>query len=103
MTVHIAGADVLIGERWLRQRCSWCGAKLLDYDLAMIATPVGQDPTPATWPIGGLVRVEGNGPTVYSVVDHEDGDRLPADSCVTVELDAAETARMEAALAADIP
>ena len=39
--VHIAGNDVQVGSR-LRQRCAWCGAVLVDYDLANIAVPVGQ-------------------------------------------------------------
>lgn len=94
-TVHIAGPDILIGDRWLRQRCSWCGYILLDYDLALIAVPEGQDPTPATWERGGLVLVDG---AMKTTVDQPEDGRLPASSCVTRELDAAALAEMEAAM-----
>ncbi|PRY35371.1 hypothetical protein CLV43_114289 [Umezawaea tangerina] len=72
--VHIAGMVVLIGPL-VRQRCSWCGAVLVDVDKTLIAVPVGQDPTPPTWPIGGLVEIDGN---MTSVVD---GERLPVNAC----------------------
>lgn len=75
--IHIAGVHVQIGKL-LRQRCAWCGAVLLDYDLAAIAVPVGQDPTPATWPPGDLVLVDGG---MSALVEHEDGSPLPDGSC----------------------
>lgn len=74
---HIVGMYVRIGDR-LRQRCAWCGAVLIDYDLAAMAVPEGQDPTPATWPVGELVRLDG--PVTWKL-DHVDGDQLPADAC----------------------
>lgn len=73
--VHIAGDVIVIGDRYMRQRCSWCGAALVDYDLALIAVPVGQDPTPGSWEPGGMVRIDGN----MSYV--EPGDQLPEDAC----------------------
>lgn len=75
--IHIAGVHVQVGQQ-LRQRCAWCGAVLLDYDLASIAVPVGQDPTPATWPPGGLVLVDGS---MSATVEHADGASLPDGSC----------------------
>jgi len=75
--VHIAGVDVHINQR-LRQRCAWCGAVLLDYDLATIAVPVGQDPHPATWPVGELISVDGG---LSFTVEHVDGGPLPEGSC----------------------
>lgn len=75
--IHIAGNDVQVG-RHLRQRCAWCGAVLADYALDRIAVLEGQDPRPATWPVGDLVAVDG--PLSY-VVEHEDGQQLPADAC----------------------
>lgn len=72
---HIAGVHVSIGER-LRQRCAWCGAVLIDYNLANIAVPIGQDPTPATWEVGALIMMDGNMSMVI-----EPADRLPDDAC----------------------
>lgn len=60
--VHIAGVDVEVHTRagaLLRQRCSWCGAVLVDYNLAQVAAPVGQPGRPGTWPVGALVAVDG--------------------------------------------
>lgn len=79
--VHIAGPEVRVDAR-LRQRCAWCGAVLIDYDLERIAVPVGTDPTPATWPVGELIAVDG---WVSYVVDHEDGQPLPDGACALLD------------------
>jgi len=81
MIVHIAGVDVQVGAL-LRQRCSWCGAVLIDYDLDRIAVPVGQDPRPATWPVGELVARDG---VASYIVEHVDGADLPAESCARLD------------------
>ena len=78
---HIAGPHVTVNAR-LRQRCAWCGATLIDYDLDRMAVPVGQDSTPATWPAGALVAVDG--PASW-LVDHEDGAPLPDDACAVID------------------
>lgn len=75
--VHIAGSDVQVGDQ-LRQRCAWCGAVLLDYDLGRIAVPEGEDPRPGTWPVGALVEVDGNASWIR---EHVDGEQLPANAC----------------------
>lgn len=80
---HIAGADITIGGRRLRQRCSWCGAILLDYDLANVAVmvePGEQAEPPATWPVGRLVRVHGGMSTVL-----DETEELPEDACGKVD------------------
>lgn len=78
---HIAGAQVQVGSR-LRQRCSWCGAVLCDYDLTRIAVPAGQDPTPGMWETGRLVEVDGN---ASWVVEHEEGAEIPANACARLD------------------
>lgn len=80
---HIAGIDVQVGAR-LRQRCAWCGAVLIDYDLANIAAPVGQEGRPATWTIGGLVEVDGG---LSVAVDHEPEHPLPDNACAKLDAD----------------
>lgn len=79
--IHIAGPDITVNNQ-LRQRCGWCGATLVDYNLAAIAVPVGQDPRPPTWPVGALVAVYG--PASW-VVDHADGDKLPPECCAVLD------------------
>lgn len=75
--IHIAAVHVRIGP-YVRQRCAWCGAVLLDYDLERIAVPVGQDPMPGVWLPGELVLVDGG---MSASVEHKDGDVLPDGSC----------------------
>lgn len=77
VVIHIAGIDVQVGSR-VRQRCSWCGAVLMDFDLATINVEVGSDPKPPRWEPGRLVARDG---VVSYVVTHRDGDRLPHGSC----------------------
>lgn len=84
MLIHIAGSNVRIGAR-LRQRCAWCGTVLLEYDLDRIAVPAGQDPTPATWPVGDLVAVDGH---ASWTVDHVDGQPLPDGACAKLDPEA---------------
>jgi hypothetical protein len=79
--VHIAGPDVQVGGQ-MRQRCAWCGALLADYDLAHVAAPIGQDPTPAMWPAGELVAVDG--PASWTV-PHTDGEQLPSNACAQLD------------------
>lgn len=79
--IHIAGVPVDVGCLG-RQRCGWCGALLLDYDRHRIAVPEGQDPTPATWPVGVLVAVMDG---ASWTVEHIDGDDLPEGACGNID------------------
>lgn len=82
--VHIAGPEIQIGQQ-LRQRCAWCGAVLIDYDLtrvAMLCAGPGPDDRPGTWPVGALIEVDGN---AAQVLDHVDGDPLPAHACGQID------------------
>lgn len=79
--VHIAGIDATVGH-WLRQRCAWCGAVLIDYELDCMAVPVGQDPTPGRWPPGQLVLVDG---PMQALVEHDDGADLPGNACALLD------------------
>lgn len=81
VVVHIAGMYVRINNL-LRQRCGWCGAVLLDYDLERTAIPEGQETHPetvvATWPVGELVGIDGG---MSYTVAHVDGEPLPDGAC----------------------
>jgi len=81
---HIAGNDIQIGNL-LRQRCAWCGAVLVDYNLDQIMytedTPVDER-RPATWPVGELVEIDG---IATKLVPHENGAQLPANACGRIE------------------
>lgn len=72
---HIAAPHIVIDGRWLRQRCGWCGAVLVEDDLTRVAVPTGTDPMPATWATGELVTVDGSMSWTVS------GEQLPDDAC----------------------
>ncbi len=76
MITHIAGPDITIDGRYLRQRCAWCGDVLLEYDLERVAVPVGQTGPPVTWPLGSLVSIDGPAMVAMGNVN-----RLPDDAC----------------------
>lgn len=83
---HIAGPEITIGGRRMRQRCSWCGATLIDYDLTRVAVQVrpGEEPRlPGTWEVGRLVRVDAGNPTIGQLL--EPTDELPDDACGHVD------------------
>jgi len=68
-TTHIAGEHITIEGRWLRQRCSWCGYVILDYDLSLTASNDGKGPH--VWTAGSLVDISGVNP-IYSALNQDD-------------------------------
>lgn len=80
--VHIAGAQLSMFGRYLRQRCDWCGVVIIEYDLTRVQVPVGQDFAPAMWAVGSMVRVDGHMSAEVEMVEDEPGIiKLPPDSC----------------------
>lgn len=83
-TTHIAGLDVTLEGRYMRQRCAWCDEIIMDYDLAMVAVQIPEDGSepqgPGAWEVGALVR---RGDGVSYVLDDK---RLPDDSCAWATL-----------------
>jgi len=77
---HIAGIDVEVQGRFLRQRCSWCGEILIDEDYAMTAMP-GEWKKPGHFEVGRLVRVHAGNPKHQEVLDEV---TLPDDACAVV-------------------
>lgn len=82
---HLVGPAITIGSV-VRQRCLWCGALILDHDLARIAVIVDADgnaPLPALWEAGSFVEIDGN--ATYTVPDLEStevpGERTTPLSC----------------------
>lgn len=75
--VHIAGLDLTIEGRYLRQICAWCGEVLLDYDLTRCASMDGSPP--AMFKVGVLVEVDGN---MRSVIEGP----LPDNACSVLEI-----------------
>ena len=74
---HIAGLEIEVYGRYLRQRCAWCGEILVDYDYQLTMCP-GEWEKPKAFPCNSLVHVDGVNPRVYSVLE---GERLPEDAC----------------------
>lgn len=85
--IHFVGM-VVQHDSLVRQRCAWCGAMLQDWDLERVMVPVEQQLCELpSWPVGGLVEMEGN---AAWVVEHVPGTPLPPGNCA--ELDPAVTA-----------
>lgn len=89
---HLAGLDITFNSDdgpILRQRCSWCGATLIDVNLARIAVPEGQDPTYPRWKVGTFIDThspDGRG-GMWSVVDWEPGQPAPANACLRMPVE----------------
>jgi hypothetical protein len=94
---HIAGLALEISERYLIQRCAWCGTVLLAYDYARTAVAGDEWSRPGEWTAGGLVRYQYDGDvarwgeialsrTIGVALDDE---KLPDDACaLNLPLDA---------------
>lgn len=80
--IHFAGPAITIDERYLRQRCAWCGAVLSDVDLLAVAVPEGQEHSWPHWPDGALVDVQGG---VSFVVPLTDDGKLPEGTCAHLD------------------
>lgn len=78
---HLAGNVVTVDDRVI-QRCSICGEKLVDSKGQMFPVLPGEPPPlVATWEVGALVRVSGEQPQHWEVLQ-VDEKRLPDDSCI---------------------
>jgi hypothetical protein len=91
---HIAGLQLTVKHRFLLQRCAWCGATMLAYDLTRVAVQDKPDGSPGEqpglFPPGRLVRFSYDGlvarfgevglsRTSMEVLD--DDEMLPDDCC----------------------
>lgn len=64
--IHVAGTPIAIGSL-RRQLCCWCGAVLINDDISTIMVADGEAYGGA-FSVGALVRVEGNGSYVESIL-----------------------------------
>lgn len=86
---HVAGLALEVSERFLIQRCSWCGAVLLSYDYTRVSVAGDKWEKPGHFEPNKLVRFSYDGPvarwgevglsrTTMEVLDDE---KLPEDAC----------------------
>lgn len=88
---HIAGLDITWDGRYMRQRCAWSGAILINYDLTLVMVPDSDSRLPSAWPAGALVRRDGHMATVVPDEPSETGDGLKAPDDCCMRLDPAAT------------
>jgi hypothetical protein len=55
---HIVGMPVVVQGHLCRQRCAWCGAVLVDVDLAQIAVAGGSGEYNPFWETNAVLEVE---------------------------------------------
>jgi len=91
VVTHLAGIDITVEGRFVRQRCSWCGELLISTDVTILAVPVGQDNTFRSWEVGAWVEVTTGNPTCYMVVDPPAEDKFPDNSCIAKSLNGVDT------------
>jgi len=77
---HIAGIHINMDDRFIRQRCAWCGEVLIDEDISKIAFIGDSDSVLNVWPVGAFVRVDGR---FSSVVEQQ---QIPHDCCYAYEI-----------------
>lgn len=94
--VHLVGPDITVGTVQ-RQRCVWCGAMILEYDLANVSVQLqpGDDPEnpprPAVWPSGSLVLMTGTFPQMTTTIENVEHPRdtdsfaIPENSCLGLD------------------
>ncbi len=70
--VHLVGSEITVDDRFVRQRCAWCGVALLDIDLE--GPHKGESFATGSW-----VAVDGDGLSKVAV----DGHHYPDGACVT--------------------
>lgn len=79
---HIAGGVIEVDDR-VRQRCAWCGAILIDENMANVMVPTDQpDKSFPTWPVGDLVTLRGNSSWTSHVAV---GEPLPPSMCALLD------------------
>lgn len=86
---HIAGLQLKVSDRYLMQRCAWCGAVMCAYDLTTIAMPAPWK-EPAMFGVDKLIRFSYEGPvarfgevalSLTAKEELEEQERLPDDAC----------------------
>lgn len=86
---HVAGIELTVDGKHMRQRCSWCGVVLIDQNLELVAVQMpedGSDPPPVrAWPAGEWVDVEPGHMRLLGDV----GELYPKNSCMAAEFPAA--------------
>lgn len=82
--VHIAGAAVRTGP-YLRQRCSWCGAALIDVDLRQYPHDDECWFDYPTWTPSALIVSVGDRATFVVRDQYRVGDELPEASCMGLD------------------
>lgn len=87
--VHLAGIVITVGTRVI-QRCSLCGAALIDAESSLMAelTPKGikhlSPESVSRWVCGTLVEVDAGSPTRMTHIEPEVEDKLPENTCIYV-------------------
>lgn len=86
---HVAGLQLEVSDRYLIQRCAWCGAVLLSYDYTRVAVAGAEWKKPGAFEVGKLIRFSYDGPIARwgevslsrTTMVTLDDEKLPDDAC----------------------
>lgn len=87
---HIAGLQLDVQNRYMLQRCGWCGAVMLAYDRTRIAVAGDEYHDPGMFEVGRLVRYSYDGAVARwgeaalvrtSMEVFDETNDLPDDAC----------------------
>lgn len=82
MITHVTGPSVTVNDRWLRQRCAWCGELLVSYDFELTAvTPITGE-RPGGFEERVFLVVDGNLKYVLDPDHLVDPHGYPDDACL---------------------
>lgn len=89
---HLAGDAITFNTEQgqvMRQRCSWCGATLIDQNLSRTAVPEGQDPIYPHWKVGAFVETHAPDARggMWAELDWAHPQPVPANSCMRMPLE----------------
>lgn len=81
---HLIGTSITVDGRYVRQLCQWCGKRLVDVDLSLVAVPEDHEGLPyPEWPVGEwLDVVEGDGLTTAKLVTGLAEEKIPMGCCM---------------------
>jgi hypothetical protein len=84
--IHIAGIALVFENRYMRQRCGWCGTVLIDEDMTLVAVVQGTEQVGVPfWEPYALIEVDGGMSSVIEPTIEAESMKMPEASCMKLD------------------